>query len=453
MTRFLTTVESAGLVEFVVRATLVLSVAMTLQWLTRKGSAAERHHLWTVTFALLLLLPALRVFGPSWDVPLLPGARGPEVTRLEALENGASVVSAERTSPVLADALEAQGARVAAAQPRRFFKLALLLWAIGSGAALVSVGVGLWRFHRLVRAGQPVEGEAWLGELDSLRKQLSVRADVRLVLGTDSATPMTGGLRRPVILLPSSAANWSESRRRVVLTHELVHVRRHDALRQLLGRAVLSFYWFHPLTWVASHFAAMRREEACDEEVLATGARPSDYARHLLSLAESSALVRRALSLRMAQQSQLERRIRAILKPRRARPRALVSTVALAVVTAAGISAAVANPIRSPSVQDALTHDAAFLGALLDCVTASGAGQQVGGFFAQGDDLFICASDEVGWTSASGGVRVMDPRVWAILESEIRSQITQLGTEGRSRGRKEELASPQLETRHGPGPR
>ncbi|MDE2976563.1 MAG: M56 family metallopeptidase [Acidobacteriota bacterium] len=324
MTGFLPTVESADLVELVVRATLVLSVAIALQWLTRKGSAAARHHLWTVTFALLLLLPALRLFGPSWDVPLLPQAGGPEVSPLEVLESGTSVVSAGTPLAAPADVPEARGASAEAAQPRPFIQLAFLLWGLGSGAALVSVIAGFWRFRRLVRAGRPVECETWLTELDALRKRLSIRVYVRLVLGADSVMPMTGGLRRPVILLPASAANWSDARRRVVLSHELVHVRRHDALRQLLGRTVLSLYWFHPLTWVASHFAAVRREEACDEEVLAAGARPSDYARHLLSLAESSTLGQRALSLPMAQRSQLERRIRAILRPYRARPRAAV---------------------------------------------------------------------------------------------------------------------------------
>lgn len=428
MTGFLTTVESTDFVELIVRATLVLSVAMALQWFTRKGSAAARHHLWTVTFALLLLLPALRLFGPSWDVPLLPQAGGPEVSPLGVLESGTSVVSAGTPLAAPADVPEAQGARTEAAQPRPFIQLAFLLWGLGSGAALVSVVAGFWRFRRLVRAGRPVESETWLSELDALRKRLSIRVEVQLVLGADSVTPMTGGLRRPVILLPASAANWSHARRRVVLSHELVHVRRHDALRQLLGRAVLSLYWFHPLTWVASHFAAIRREEACDEEVLATGARPSDYARHLLSLAESSTRVRSALSLPMAQRSQLERRIRAILEPYRARPRALVSAIALAIVAAAGISAAVANPIRSPPAQDALSGSAAHLRTLLDCAAASGAGRQAGAVFAQGDDLFICTSDKDRVTSGSGGARVIDPGVWAVLESEIRSQITQLGT-------------------------
>ena len=70
-----------------------------------------------------------------------------------------------------------------------------------------------------------------------------------------------------------------------MLTHEMIHVRRRDVLRQLMVRAVLALYWFHPLSWVAARLAAIASEEACDEEVLALGTRPSQYATHLLSLA------------------------------------------------------------------------------------------------------------------------------------------------------------------------
>ena len=115
---------------------------------------------------------------------------------------------------------------------------------------------------------------------------------------------MTGGFRKAVILLPASSATWESERRTVVLMHEVVHVRRRDALRQLLSGIVLSLYWFHPLGWVASRLAAASREEACDERVLELGSRPSEYARHLMSLATGTTSARLPVaSLSMARQS------------------------------------------------------------------------------------------------------------------------------------------------------
>ena len=443
MTDLLATTGSSGLVELAARATIVFFVALALQWLTRTGPSATRHHVWTLTFVLLLALPVLRLFGPSWDVPLFPQADGlSEEARFGELGHGVPaffVAPAGTPASFVTDAAADRGI-AKTAPPWRLTRLAFLLWGTGCAASLVSVGVGALRFRKLVRAGEPVENEAWLRQLEALRRLLAIRARVRLVLGTEAVTPMTGGLRRPVILLPASAANWTEARRHVVFAHELVHVRRRDVLRQLAGRVVLSFYWFHPLSWVASHLAAARREEACDDVVLAAGARPSEYARHLLSLAESRALGQAVLSLPMAQQSQLERRIRAILKPHRARPRALVTAVALTAVAVAGVSASVANPIRpgnSPGTMSGV--DAVVSGQVgrVDCAAASDADRLSGGVFMQGfDDPFVCTIQGDAVTNDSREVHILGPDEWAVLGAEIRKQIAQHNVQGSTPTRK-----------------
>ena len=302
-------------------------------------------------------------------------------------------------------------------------RLAFLIWAAGSAVAFVSLGVGARRFSRLVRAGQPVEDEAWLGQLHALQKRLAARTTVRLVMAKEAVTPMTGGVCRPVILLPASATGWSEELRHAVLVHELVHVRRRDALRQLLGHAVLALYWFHPLSWAALRFAGSRREEACDEGVLAIGAKPSEYAGHLLSLVESGALRRPALLLPMAQQSQLEKRIRAILRPRQARPRASIVAAALAAAAVGGVSVSIADPTRpkgSPGVvEEAAGGDA----AMLHCAPASAADELSGWDFGQGLGEVLVCTIQGDTLAANSGVRTIEPAGWAALESEIRKQF------------------------------
>lgn len=160
---------------------------------------------------------------------------------------------------------------------------------------------------------------------------------------------MTGGFRNPVILLPASSATWDSERRRVVLMHELVHIRRRDVLRQLMSGIVLALYWFHPLSWLASRYAAISREEACDERVLELGSRPSEYARHLMSLATGTGpghLPVAALSLARQSPSRLEKRIMAILRPRRPRPSALATAALVMAIGSLGVSVAVTNPVH-----------------------------------------------------------------------------------------------------------
>ena len=367
-------IAAAGMAGLVARATLVLSLTLALAWLARRGSARTLHMLWTTTFVLLLALPALSLLGPSWALPILPARNAG--AELSALAEATGEVSAAETpremagSPALSGpAREIEGSN---AEPGSFnvdpstrqsrasafsvppspAAIALLIWALGSTAALISLAVGALRFRRLVRRASPLGDPAWVRQTDTIRRRLGVRAEVRLLSGENVPTPMTGGLWNPVILLPSAAENWTPDRRAVVLAHELVHVRRRDAFRQVVGRTVVAFYWFHPLSWLASRFATVASERSCDEEVLALGARPSEYARHLFSLASEMSAAGAVLALTMVKRSQLESRIMSILKQHRPRFSAIRTTVAIAAMGGAGILAACANPVpRGPAAQ------------------------------------------------------------------------------------------------------
>ena len=356
------------------KATLVLSLAFVLAWLARRGSARTLHMLWTTTFVLLLALPALSRLGPSWAVPILPVRdTGSEPS---TLARSAGEVAAGRTprdmtgwpaqsgSPREIDgSMAAPGSFIgdphaphsgagAFSVPPSPAAIAFLIWALGSTAALISLAVGVLRFRKLVHRASPLGDPTWLRQTDEIRRRLGLRADVRLLSSARVPTPMTGGLRKPVILLPSSAETWSRERRTVVLAHELVHVRRQDALRQIVARVGVALYWFHPLSWLASRFATVACERSCDEEVLALGTRPSEYARHLFSLASEMTPAPAVLSLPIVNESQLENRIMSILKQHRPRFSVACTTAAMAAIGMAGILAACANPVpRDPAAQ------------------------------------------------------------------------------------------------------
>ncbi len=387
-------IATAGLVGLVARATLVLCLALLVAWLARRGSARTLHLLWTTTFVVLLALPVVSLLGPSWSVPVLP-VRHTGVDRL-------SVQTTAQEAAATGAARETPGSSISSASPRRITgstaayrstagnpsssvesslprpgamdvpaalspsAIAYLIWALGCGAALTSLVVGGLRFRKLVRKAVPVRDPSWLRQVDSIRRRMRIQGDLRVLLSAEATTPMTGGLRRPVILLPYSAGNWMPDRREVVLAHELVHVRRHDALRQLLGRAAAACYWFHPLGWLAVRLSAVAGERSCDEEVLALGTRPSEYARHLFSLASETAGHPAALlALRMVQRSQLENRIMSILKQHRPRYSPARTSAALAVMGATGLLIACANPVPrdpdaqpSPQVETTVSSDA-----------------------------------------------------------------------------------------------
>jgi hypothetical protein len=117
------------------------------------------------------------------------------------------------------------------------------------------------------------------------------------------------------VILPAAADAWTEERARVVLSHELAHIRRGDWVVQLSGELLRACYWFNPLLWVACRQLRLESEHACDDEVMRRGVEGSDYAAHLIDLAR--ALSQRRMWLpapAMARSSSLERRVRAMLK-------------------------------------------------------------------------------------------------------------------------------------------
>jgi hypothetical protein len=147
--------------------------------------------------------------------------------------------------------------------------------------------------------------------------KLNLPRPVGLLFSEELAVPVTTGLLRPVVLLPGGAHRWNEERRRVVLLHELAHVKRADWLALLLGQAAAALYWFHPLAWTIRVQMRKDCERACDDLVLAAGTRPSAYAAHLLSIIRSLRLShQRALpAVAMARRSYWDGRMRAILDP------------------------------------------------------------------------------------------------------------------------------------------
>ncbi|MCH8285257.1 peptidoglycan DD-metalloendopeptidase family protein, partial [candidate division KSB1 bacterium] len=123
------------------------------------------------------------------------------------------------------------------------------------------------------------------------------------------------GILNPVILLPESAETWESDRIRVVLLHELSHIKRRDMLYNVMAGIAKTLFWFNPLVWYAHKRLCIERERACDDIVLTNGIRSSDYADLLLEVARSlkTKAKRPFAAAFMAFASQLENRMGSIL--------------------------------------------------------------------------------------------------------------------------------------------
>ena len=206
---------------------------------------------------------------------------------------------------------------------------------------------GALSVRRIVRAGRTLDERAWMAPLCEIADRLDLDSVPRLLSSPLIEMPFACGIVEPTIVLPASAEQWSDSRRRAVLFHELGHVKRRDLVGHTLGRIACALYWFHPLVWTAARRLRAESERACDDLVLSCGARASDYADHLLDIVIG---VRHhgapATAMPMARRRELEGRVLAILDPAVARigPGRLQSATLLAGVSALALSVAAMAP-------------------------------------------------------------------------------------------------------------
>jgi beta-lactamase regulating signal transducer with metallopeptidase domain len=318
---------SAALI--VAKSTLLLGTAALAARALRRGSAAARHLVWCLALGGAMALPALALVVPGWKPAFLAVLRPAR----EAWE----------TVPA-APALPSVSLPVALA----------VLWAGGAAVVLARLALALRAASRLARHAEVVDDPAWTGLLERLGQAMEVGRPVTLLRSAEAAMPLTWGALRPSILLPAEADAWPEERRRVVLLHELAHVARRDCLVQTLAMVCCAAYWFHPGAWWAARRMRAEREQACDDRVLAAGARASDYAGHLLDVARAYRAPACAAAIAMAAPSQLEGRVRAVLEPRRDRRAVTRKTGAVcagAVLLASLPLAAVAPSERAPAAK------------------------------------------------------------------------------------------------------
>lgn len=357
-----------GLLTIALQSALICLVAGVGLLLLRKAAAAARHLLLTLTLGALLAAPVLFLCVPPlhlrWELPgkwqqapapqsaapvFAPPTSGAEegdapsrneVALPSRPSNTPAPLSPVLTpAPVLTSAPAAEEVRpyrVPYLQTRSAKAAFLAIWLLGAGIALLRLAAGLigtWR----VTTRETFPDPELARMVAEVQRELGIRSPVavrQLAAGSQLPAPLTWGVVRPTLLLPAHFREWSPERRRMVVLHELAHVRRGDCLVQTLIQITRALYWFHPLVWWATARLQAECERACDDTVLLTGVTPAAYAETLLEVIRTMHRSKSKLSplsmLGMAHPP-IEARLRAILSARnRRRPSRTVALVAAA---------------------------------------------------------------------------------------------------------------------------
>ncbi|HEX6083519.1 MAG TPA: M56 family metallopeptidase [Thermoanaerobaculia bacterium] len=344
-----------GMLWLIARITVVLIIARLLLAALPRASAATKHIIATAALIGVALLPVWSAVGPSIEVNVgRASARQPE-KRAEA--RGTSPVIGVADDESIATAISVVKATGIANKPltviersinlvRSTWKGMIVLTVIGIAMFMLGhMAAGMFGVWLVSRRAEELQSEAALRELDDARDHLALHRDVRLLKSDRVAVPVVWGIFKPVLLLPADVDEWPAERLRVVLLHELSHLKRWDGLSLILTRIAVSLFWFHPLAWSLERAGRSECERACDDLVLASGTKPSDYADHLLAIAREMPAFDpfRSVTLAMSRKSQLEGRLLSILQRDVARRvfsgRGVAVACALAVAVIAPIAA------------------------------------------------------------------------------------------------------------------
>jgi TonB family protein len=109
--------------------------------------------------------------------------------------------------------------------------------------------------------------------------------DAALALSSCILGPLTLGVRKRLVLLPTTMVDLAAEDLHVVIAHEFAHMRRRDFAKNLAYEILTLLVSYHPIHWLLREQLIETREEICDQLAADLVAGRQRYARSLLRLA------------------------------------------------------------------------------------------------------------------------------------------------------------------------
>lgn len=249
-------------------AALLAAVVLTINLACRRWLTAGQLGLLWALVLLRLILPAapqsiwsLQRFAPLGEQPAV-------VKDLEALASDAATIVPSNLPPtneIAPPAVNHPSATSAVATGLPSVKTALsVAWLCGAITVAALTALGQWRLRRELYLA-PRCSDRRLTELWTNACGIAgMRRVPEIALFSSIQQPAVVGFLRPRLLLPEDAETLSDEQLRMVMLHELAHLRRQDLAANWLLALVRAMQWWNPIYWLAAQRFASLREQACD---------------------------------------------------------------------------------------------------------------------------------------------------------------------------------------------
>ena len=327
-------------VDLFIRSALLIGASQMLMHACARLGPAYRHKLLLLGFGFLAILPLASALLPAVRIPVWLSHADRATVSIETISfTGTDGPDTANTSPLEVWLLR--------------------MWLAGVVAAILFAVCGRVVLWRMRRRAVPIRDAAWKELLHEFCSRLAIEKEPQLLRVPGLSLPLVFGIRHPRILLPGDCMEWTDLRRRVVLLHELAHIRRRDIAAQLFASATAAIWWFQPLVWVARRSLRRESEQACDAEAVSAGVRASDYAAELVEIARNATTDRlwSRAAIAMARPRDLEGRLVRILNPCsrvRARRYSLTAIAALSGIAFTASALTLSSQQRIPNLRGLL---------------------------------------------------------------------------------------------------
>lgn len=165
--------------------------------------------------------------------------------------------------------------------------VAAVAWVAGVLLMLVRLVMQILAGRRLTQTMLPADSET-TSLVSQLAKQLRIRKQIRVTMTEHLRSPAIMGAIWPVLLLPATmVTGLNPEQLRLVIIHELAHIRRHDYLVNLGQMLIESLLFFNPAVWWISRQLRIEREASADAIAVSESENPLEYATVLAAFAES----------------------------------------------------------------------------------------------------------------------------------------------------------------------
>jgi ankyrin repeat protein/beta-lactamase regulating signal transducer with metallopeptidase domain len=290
-------------ISIVWQSSILFLFAYSASWLLRHQSETIKHAIWVSVLLMMPFLPAVTWLinsagSPVTEIKMLPNYSYTENITVNDQSEIRSITpvtdvadnSDQQVYPSGITVLKEKdiGSQILSAARKHFWGGLFITYLIVAVAfILMTIGAGL-RIRSWISYASPVTDTRVIYALERIKDHFGISRNVGILESTDVAVPITFGSLHPVVLLPIGFTDeLSDDDIKVLLVHELSHIKRHDPFTLTLLTLIRSVFFFHPLVWFASREASYYAESSCDSFAFRYTGTPHSYAEMLSRSADT----------------------------------------------------------------------------------------------------------------------------------------------------------------------